>query len=677
MHLAAVSELLGERMGKIPPGVILPGRVSIFGVSSLPPLYMRVFFELARHCEVNFFSLQPSMEYFGHDLPPRVKARLERKQAGRGGKPAGELLETGNPLLTSLGKLNRDFTELRIDLDERAGFITEEQPEQFIEPPGEGMLAVVQGDILHARSRGDDSNPQKKAAADDRTIQIHACHSPMREIEVLQDQLLDLFQKDPSLKPHDVIVMTPDIEKYAPFIHAVFGFPEEGGRYIPFSVTDRTPRNESPVVATFLSLLALPGCRCTATEIFSLLDRLPVRSRFKFTDSDMGLIRRWIAETGIRWGIDGAHRAEFGLPELEATTWRAGFQRLLLGYAMAGGNRTMFEGIMPYDDIEGGSAEVMGRFIEAAEALFAMAEELPKGRSLEEWPDALRAITAQFFLAETPEEVADLRFIQTAIDQLREVAELAGGGREVEFRAVRHFLAQLLDESEQRGAFFTGGVTFCALKPMRSIPARVICLIGMDDEAFPRRTSAPGFDLMARAGECGDRSPRDDDRFSFLEALISARGNFYVSYLGRSIIDNGRFPPRCSSANCSITWTRRSSFPAGKTRVPLRLRRIACTHSAGGISTAATRGSSAIPARMPPRAATWKIPTRRKSIFLRSNSPSPARNCAMSACVTLSISLRIPPGILSGTGSASGLRKRTICSKTAKYSTSTTWRNTS
>jgi exodeoxyribonuclease V gamma subunit len=519
---------------------------------------------MARHCEVNFFSLQPSMEYFGHDLSPKMKARLERKLAGRGKKGADEPFETGNPLLTSLGRLNRDFTELRLELDERAGFITREQPEQFVEPAGDDMLAVIQRDILHARNRGDGEHLQKNVAAGDRSIQIHACHSPMREVEVLYDQLLDLFQKDSSLKPHDIIVMTPDIEKYAPFIQAVFGFPEESGRYIPFSVTDRMPRNESPVVATFLSLLALPGCRCTATEIFSLLDRLPVRSRFKFTDSDMGLIRRWIVETGIRWGIDGAHRAEFGLPALEATTWRAGFQRLLLGYAMAGGNRTMFEGIMPYDDVEGSNTGVMGRFITAVEALFEMAAELPKERPLAEWPEVMGAITAQFFQAENPDEVADMRLIQTAIDQLREVAQLAGGAQMAGFRAVRHFLAQLLDVSEQRGGFFTGGVTFCALKPMRSIPARVICLIGMDDEAFPRRASSPGFDLMARESQCGDRSSRDDDRFSFLEAVISARGHFYASYLGRSIIDNGEVPPSVLVSELLDYMDKAFMFPGGK-----------------------------------------------------------------------------------------------------------------
>lgn len=557
MHLAAVDGLLGPRMEKPPAGAALPERVSLFGVSSLPPLFLRVFLGLTRHCEVNFFLLQPSMEYFGHDLPPGLRAKRERK-------PAADSSETGNSLLSSLGRLNRDFTELRLELDERAGFIIDEQPEQFVEATGDSMLAVIQDDILHARSRGNAECPKKRAIVDDRSIQIHSCHSPMREIEVLYDQLLDLFQRDPSLKPRDIIVMAPDIEKYAPFIQAVFNFPEENARYIPFSIADRAPRNQSPIVAALLALLALPGCRCTATEIFSLLDRQPLRDRFKFTEADMALIRRWIAETGIRWGIDGPHRAEFDLPGIEAATWRAGFQRLLLGYAMAGENRAMFEGIMPCDDMEGANADVAGRFISTAEALFEMVAGLPRERPLADWPGTLAAVITEFFPAETPEQAADLRFIQDAIDQLREVARLTGGAQLAGFPAVRHFLSQLLDDTESRGGFFTGGVTFCALKPMRSIPARVICLIGMDDEAFPRRTTAPAFDLMAREPRCGDRSPRDDDRFSFLEAIISARSHLYISHPGRSVIDNSEIPPSVLVSELLDCMDRTFEFPGGQ-----------------------------------------------------------------------------------------------------------------
>jgi exodeoxyribonuclease V gamma subunit len=543
MHLARIYESLSERIASGPPESRLPERISIFGVSSLPPLYLHVFIELSRHCEVNFFSLAPSQEYFGQDLSPKMKAKLHQRFAARGVPVSLGDLPTGNLLLTSLGRLNRDFTEVRLELDERLGFVTHEQPERFVEPDGQGMLHIVQSDILHARDRNDPENPKEEVSANDDSIQIHACHSPMREIEVLYDHLLERFQQDPALKPRDIIVMTPDIEKYGPFIHTVFGYPEDGQRFIPFSVADRHPRSDSPTIETFLSLLGLPGSRYTASEIFSLLERTLIRRRFGFTDEDMTLIRQWIIESGIRWGIDASHRKRFQLPELDANTWMAGLKRFLLGYAMAGQNHTAFEGIMPYDEVEGGGTEVLGRFVSALEALFNLALELPEARELAEWPDALGAVIDQFFLADEAADIADLRVIRMALEQLRRTARLVGGNQKVEFRVARYHLQQLLDQSEQRGGFLTGGVTFCAIQPMRSIPARIICLLGMGDQDFPRQSHAPGFDLMAHHRKCGDRSIRDDDRYTFLEALISARERLYISYVGRSPIDNEDISP--------------------------------------------------------------------------------------------------------------------------------------
>jgi exodeoxyribonuclease V gamma subunit len=527
LHLAAVSETLS---GASPPEAgALPQRVSLFGVSSLPPLYLRLFFELSRHCEVNFFCLHPSEHYFGHDRTPR-------QRAGRAGD-----FPIGNPLLASLGKLNRDFIDLRLEIDERSGHIDQEQPLDFLDPGEDSMLHAMQSDILNARNRGGDAEtPRLSPRAGDDSIQIHACHSPTREIEVLYDRLLDLLARIPGLRPRDIVVMMPDIEKYAPYIEAIFGYPENPARRIPFSVADRRPLNVNPVVEAFAALLAIPGSRCTASELFSILDRAPVRRRFAFTDEDLALVRQWIAESGIRWGIDGAHRAAFDLPDIDSNTWQAGLQRLLLGFAMSGGGRRMFDGIMPCDEVEGDAADTLEPLISAVDSLFDLARGNSAPRPVAEWAAALGALLDQFFRAAEPEDAAGLRLVREALLQLRSSAGLEDP---VDFRTVRHHVLELLNRSEQRGGFLTGGVTFCALQPMRSIPARVICLIGMDDEAFPRQNRAAAFDRMAQEPRQGDRSTRDDDRYIFLEAIISARERLYCSYIGRSVIDNEPRPP--------------------------------------------------------------------------------------------------------------------------------------
>ncbi len=555
LHLAAIAEALRPRMEKRPPGAALPERISLFGLSSIPPFYLRVFFELARHCEVHVFALEPSQEYFGHDLSAKAHARLNQDQ------PATE--DLGNPLLTSLGKLNRDLTELRIELNEQAGFVIRDETTQFFDPIPDHMLGMIQHDILHAQQRGSADLPALEVSATDDSVQLHACHSPMREVEVLFDNLLGMFAADPTLRPRDILIMTPDIDRYSPLIQAVFGFPESAKLSIPFSIADRRASSGNSAVETLLALLDLPGSRVTASEIFALLERGPIRRCFEFTDDDLVTIRSWIAETGIRWGIDGKHRATFDLPDLEGHTWRAGLRRLLLGYAMNGGNRITFEGILPYDEVEGTKAEVLGRFLAATDALFETAKTLPIPRTLREWPEELAAIVQRFIPGKTAEELADLEPIWTAVQQLRRSSADVETEEAIDFRVIRHQLRRLLDQGESRGGFLNGGVTFCALQPMRTVPAKVIALLGMGDQAFPRNPSTPGFDWIAREQRLGDRSVRNDDRYLFLESLVSARDRLYLSYVGRSVIDNELIPPSVLVSELFDYLGRACRFPNG------------------------------------------------------------------------------------------------------------------
>jgi len=542
LHFAAALERLSTLA--IPPG----RRLSIFGVSSLPPAHMEVLFHLAGTRPVHLFLLAPSREYHGDDLTPRQRARRGLPQDA----------DSGHPLLASLGRLNAHFTELLLEADERAGHRIASESDRFETPhnshssqssgasearESETRLARLQADILHARPPGEVPPPPGGFEGDDSII-LHVCHSPMREVEVLYDQLLALLEADPGLAPRDILVMAPDIETYAPFIHAVFGYPENPALRIPYSVADRHPRAESHFVDVFLRLLELPGTRCTARQIFSLLESEPLRRRFDFTDGDLHRIREWIDASGIRWALDGAHREAFGVPPVAETTWRYGLDRLLLGYAMTGGNRETFEGILPLDDMETGSADLLGRLAGALEAIEQTLAEAQAERTLPGWSAWLGHVLERFFVADDrAEESAALQRMRLAFEQLAAPVGESGGNDPVPFEAVREHLAGTLGADEHGRRFLTGGVTFCALKPMRSIPARVIWLLGMDEGAFPRKPQPLQFDLMARHWKLGDRSVRDDDRYLFLEALISARERLVISYVGRSERNNQPIAP--------------------------------------------------------------------------------------------------------------------------------------
>jgi exodeoxyribonuclease V gamma subunit len=533
-HRPALREAFLQRIETLErPADWLPERVAVFGVSTLPPFHLHIFETLSRHCEVNLFIMNPCREYWGDLLTGRETRRLERRAEGEARPDL--YLTPGNPLLAAMGGLGRDFFDR----------LTEAGPAEtpvFLDPADDSpsLLAALQSDILNLRETGRTGEERRTVDPADDSVQIHACHGPMREIEVLHDQLLDLFRRYPDLPPREILVMTPDIETYAPYIQAVFDRPGDDPLRIPFSIADRSFRTESRIIETFLRILDLWGGRYGAAEVMAILETAAVRAAFDLTEPDLDRIRRWVRETGIRWGIDADHRRRHGLPGYPQNTWRAGLDRLLLGVALPGGDR-IYQSILPYD-LEGEETEVLGRFLTFCERLFDFVEGLREARTLSRWSgDLSRAVELLFMTGEEsePEE----RALQSLLQELGEGGVRAGNEGEIAFPAVRAFLRGRLSDQGFGYGFITGGVTFCQTLPMRSIPFQVICMVGMDSDRYPRRDTAPGFDLISRHPRPGDRSARSDDRYLFLESILSARRQLYISYVGQSIQDNSVIPP--------------------------------------------------------------------------------------------------------------------------------------
>ncbi len=526
-------QALARLQEALPEGVSLPGRISVFGISALPPYHLQLLDAVSRTIEVNLFVLNPCREYWYLIYSDREMRRLVDR-LGAAGSDETLHLERGNSLLASMGSLGRDFLRMVYD--------TGCEETDFSAQPGEAnLLACIQSDILNLRDRGADGI-RTAIADDDDSIQVHSCHSPMREVEILQDRILDLLARDPSLSPADILVMTPEIETYAPFIEAVFSLPPGERRRIPFSVADRGVCRESVLVDTFLRLLDLEGSRMGATEIAAFLDTEALRRRFALGADDPALIQRWIRDTGIRWGIDGSSRCREGLPGFAENTWQAGLDRLLLGYALAGRGDELFMGILPHGDVAEGEASVLGSFLSFVEKLFSFAASLEETRDLAGWASHLGAALDTFFLTDGEEE-EDLHALRRALGDMALMQSQSGFDERLGAGVLKTHLEEALREVGLGFGFITGGITFCAMLPMRSIPFRVICLIGLEDGAYPRQTRVPGFDLMKERPRPGDRSRRLDDRYLFLEALLSARRTFYVSYAGQSIQDNSVRPP--------------------------------------------------------------------------------------------------------------------------------------
>jgi len=554
-HLARLGRELMNRLQR--PGSRysgLPARLSVFGVSALAPFYLALFDALARHCEVTFFRLEPCADYWGE-----IPTRRELLRNAQEGTPPPE--DRGHRLLRAWGRQGREFQRqvLEFDWDPGDGM-------EFADPEEGSMLADLQRGILHlpdglpGRATSPDEPSGIEETDEDRlggslrptvpgasaeapsplaSIQVHVCHGPLRELQVLRDHLLEWFAG--GLAPREVLVLTPRIETYAPLLPAVFGGESGGGPRIPWSVSDRSRRSGSRLAGAFQRLLALPDSRLEVDEVLLFLEEPAVLRRFGLSGAGLLTVREWLREAPVWWGLDAAARDGLGLGSDAVGTWRRGVDRLLLGHAMEASSGVQVDGIVPMAAVSGDRALAAGSLAEFLAVLETHLRDWREPRSPSGWSAALHAAFDAFFLPESS-GADDVAVVRDALTGL--ASQSAGQESEpVPLTLVAEALRTVLEAGDSGGGFLSGGVTFCALQPMRSVPARVICVLGLSDDAFPRRPITPEFDLLSRYPMPGDASRGEDDRYLFLETVLSARERLYLSHPGLSVRDASEAPP--------------------------------------------------------------------------------------------------------------------------------------
>ncbi|MEJ7891756.1 MAG: exodeoxyribonuclease V subunit gamma [Solirubrobacteraceae bacterium] len=493
----------------------LPYRLSLFGLTRLPAGHLHVLEELATQRDVHLFLLHPSptlWERIGR--PPQVTLRSDDPTA----------LTPRNALLASWG---RDAREMQLVLA-RTEHHDHHHP---VEHPAGTQLAQLQAAV-----RADEPPPTTNP---DGSLVVHSCHGRARQVEVLRDAILHTLEADPTLEPRDVIVMCPDIETFAPLIQAAFGANvEDGGIDLRVRLADRSLRQTNPVLGVVAALLDLAGQRVTASQVLDLADREPVRRRFRLDDDALARLQGWIADSGIRWGLDQRHRKRYRLENIDTGTWRFGIDRLLAGVTMTEDERRLIHGVLPLDDVDSQSIDLAGRFAELVERLDRTMEAFSDPQPLADWIEAL-GDAADAFAATAPRDAWQRAELQRILDDLAE----GTATDDLHLAEIRAMLADRLQGRPTRANFRTGHLTICTLVPMRSVPHRVVCLLGLDDGVFPRKAPRDGDDLMLDDPRVGERDPRAEDRQLLLDALLAAQDKLIVTYTGNDERTNAGRPP--------------------------------------------------------------------------------------------------------------------------------------
>lgn len=536
------------------PGLAaLPRRFSVFGLTRLPASYLQVLRSLATHRDVHLFLLHPSPA-----LWERAAERIDgvATVVRRSDDPTAALPR--HPLLASWG---RDAREMQVVLTAGDRAATDRRRPLRAEPP-ETLLHRVQAAIrADAAPPGEPLPGQVEGRAvldaSDRSIQVHACHGRARQVEVVRDAILHLLVEDPTLEARDVIVMCPDIEAFAPLIHATFGagdthgaegeeLPADAARPPDLRVrlADRSLRQTNPVLGAMAHLLVLADARVTASQVLDFAGRDPVRRRFGFGDDDLARMQEWAVATGVRWGLDAPHRRPFKLEAVEQNTWRAGIDRVLVGVAMAEEGQRLVDGVLPLDDVDSGSIDLAGRFAELIDRLDSALRSLAGPLTITAWAEAI-AGAARTLTATIDRDAWQAGQLQRLLEELVAEATVDATASQVplQLAEIRGLLADRLRGRPTRANFRTGHLTICTLVPMRSVPHRVVCLLGLDDGAFPRRVDRDGDDLVLADPHVGDRDGRSEDRQLLLDALLAATERLVITYAGRDERTNAERPP--------------------------------------------------------------------------------------------------------------------------------------
>mgnify|MGYP000027895324 FL=1 len=494
----------------------LPSQVIFFGFTTLPKHQLDSLSVLSQNMDVHLLTPNPCEHYWGDVLDETTQAKLRLK-----GKDV-LLAHAGNDLLASLGRLGQDYQRLLLDvpnIQEQSLFYDDGENEAI------SLLSSIQQQILHLQA-----GSQAQIEPTDTSLQVVGCHSPMREVEVLHDHLLSLLDNGKTLKPQDIVVMIPDVAAYAPFIDAVFNS-KTRAQSIPYSISDRPLQAEHPLLNAFLLLLKVPNSRMGLSEVLALLEMPAIYKKYGLKESQLKTLSHWLTEAGVRWGFDEEHRAQQDLPPWQANSWLYGFKRLLMGYAVNSSEEIL--GIVPVANVEGLEAVLLGPLKKFVDDLHELSQASRQARDAQQWSLFINDMLHNFFEVEG-EEQNILEHVHLCLENWTSNVQFAHYEQDITFDVLADGLNQGLQKSAGSQHFMVGKVNFCTLLPMRSIPFKVVAVLGLNDQDYPRSVTPSSLDLMHTRRRLGDRSRRDEDRYLFLEAIMSARESLWLSYRSKS-----------------------------------------------------------------------------------------------------------------------------------------------
>ena len=593
-----------------PTGTDLPNRLSLFGATRIDPDHLLVLRSLAHHRDVHLWLPHPSPALWDRIATATIDAPV---LGSRAATPTAAVADH-----RLLGYLGRDARELQLMLAASAGEPVIVRVSDTVlpraDPWPDHLLGWLQRDIAGNRPPAPIGR-RPVLRPTDRSVELHASHGPDRQVEVLRERLVGLLADDSTLEPRDIVVMCPDIETYAPLIAASFGLdvkdsePEHPGHRLRVRLADRSLRQLNPLLSTVSRLVALADSRMEASALLDFCSSPPVARKFTFSADEIDRLHDLVPRSGVRWGLDAEHRARYGMAEFAQNTWSAGLDRLLLGVAMDESEERFIGTALPMDDVDSSDVDLIGRLAECVDRIRTITDSFAVPKSLPAWCDDLKRAIELL----TSVTAADSWHVAHAYAEISALAPVGSDSAEqpveLGLAEVSALLADAFRGRASRANFRTGTLTICTMLPMRSVPHRVVCLLGVDDGVFPRHAQLDGDDILALDPWIGDRDRRSEDRQLMLDAIMAAQDHLLIIYAGLDPRTGARRPPAVPIGellDClDLTARTESGLPVREmitTEHPLQpfdARNFVAAESGGGFSFDRASWRGAIAARSP------------------------------------------------------------------------------
>ena len=559
----------------------LPSQLTVFTLLDLPPSQLQFLRRLGQYIDVVILHYNPSQEYWADSVDPNWKKtqdiKLKEQFRNRNPKASDAEIETyfekytlefdaqkresRHPLLTRFGKQARDHFSI---LSHLASGDEGQWVDAFVEEEPTHLLSKLQSDILNLVEPEAQAYPIAKG---DDSIQINVCHSALRQLEVLKDQLTYWLAKGTAEHPHrpsDVLILAPDLKQIEPLIRSVFPHtPNQDSIYLPVKIAGVTQLDANNAWRAVLGRIQLVAGRFSVEDFADWLSLNATQIRYELDISNTERMVELLINAGFKRGLDAQHlqrTLSHGDTDFRFS-FKYALDRLALGIAIP--EHTVFTHpsaeaenaqTLSYSQVLSSDFELIGKLIQIYQDFdhrrdWMIAHELGRNTALkchvEAWLNLLMQDIAEFEQA----GVDVLKSVWAIVKKQEKMLTLAYRNMDAEItehnlQNIYLPLPYLLNEinnlldGQLDQALPTGQITFSQIGQIRPLPYKLIVMLNLDGGKFPDRNVNLPFDLMGiLKPQLGDRSRLDDDQGAFLDALLLAQENLWLFYNGFDVSD--------------------------------------------------------------------------------------------------------------------------------------------